>query len=39
LREESDPEMQTAPILMRTAADRRTLASTCLELLRRRTRT
>jgi hypothetical protein len=29
MRKAEDPEMQTAPILMRTAADRRTLAGVC----------
>lgn len=36
LREERDPEFEIAHILMRSAADRRALATTCLELLRRR---
>jgi hypothetical protein len=35
-RKGGDPEFESAPILMRSAADRRTLAGVCLELLRRR---
>ncbi len=34
LREANDPVLETAPILMRTAEDRRTLAQACLERLR-----
>lgn len=33
-RKPGDPSIATAPILMRTAADRRTLAAVCLDLLR-----
>jgi len=35
LREADDPELETAPILMRTPEDRRRLAALCLRLLRR----
>jgi LPPG:FO 2-phospho-L-lactate transferase len=35
LREANDPAIETAPILMRTTDDRRTLAAACLKLLRR----
>jgi LPPG:FO 2-phospho-L-lactate transferase len=36
LREANDPALETAPILMRTAEDRRTLAQACLDRLRRK---
>jgi hypothetical protein len=32
----ADPELETAPILMKSAAERRRLAEACLGLLRRR---
>jgi LPPG:FO 2-phospho-L-lactate transferase len=35
LRESDDPELATAPIMMRTQADRRALAAVCLDVLRR----
>jgi LPPG:FO 2-phospho-L-lactate transferase len=35
LREPDDPELATAPIMMRTQADRRALAAVCLDVLRR----
>jgi LPPG:FO 2-phospho-L-lactate transferase len=35
LRESDDPELAAAPIMMRTQADRRALASVCLDVLRR----
>jgi LPPG:FO 2-phospho-L-lactate transferase len=36
VREADDPEIEPAPILMKSPADRRKLAEACLELLRRR---
>jgi LPPG:FO 2-phospho-L-lactate transferase len=35
LRESDDPELAAAPIMMRTPADRRALATVCLDVLRR----
>jgi LPPG:FO 2-phospho-L-lactate transferase len=35
LRESGDPEIEAAPIMMRTQDDRRALASVCLDMLRR----
>jgi LPPG:FO 2-phospho-L-lactate transferase len=35
LRESGDPEIEAAPIMMRTQSDRRALASICLDVLRR----
>jgi len=35
LREAHDPALETAPIMMRTPDDRRTLAVACMDLLRR----
>jgi LPPG:FO 2-phospho-L-lactate transferase len=35
LRQSGDPEIETAPIMMRTQDDRRALASICLDVLRR----